>query len=442
MPERRLIALVASLALLVVAFVMLGPGKARPVQAVRLYGGPLPEGAREASFRLVAIEEDCGFRAKVAGAKLRVVAEGEGTARWEGATGPDGTAEVRLGWEQAPTGPVRLRVTNEEGKFLAAGELPRQVEGWGEGEGRPAELSGNRTGEIALRVAVVRGLLAAPFLERVLIDASLRGAPAAQARLRVAATGARLGQAGEEASLVTDAMGRAVLEVAPLSHAPELFVEAKLGEAEGRFEAVLPVLPGAMWLEPAEAGVAKRKIVSPVERKVAYVAVATPRVRLFGAAVPLVPDGRGLAEGVLDLGPVLPLLREEPHAVLMLASSEDFEGAGTAAWPLWTEADPFALVVRPIGDVLLLDGLPEARAMEAKRRRRAALWAGAALGVATVLESLLLVRAARRGRLARANGIEADLVRGAGPTLALAIAATLLALAAVGFVVLLRAVGS
>lgn len=447
MAERRLIALVASLALLAVAFVMLGPGRARPIQAARLYGGPLPEGASETSFRVVVVEESGGFRAKVAGARLRAMAEAA-QAPWEGATGPDGTAEVRLAWEQAPTGPVVVRVTDEAGEVLAEGELPRRPEKWGEGKDFRADLPGKATGEVVVRAAAQRGVLAAPFADTIVVEARHGGLPAANARLTITAHGARLvGASGEDAASLavkTDARGRASFEVAPLSHAPELRIEAVSGEAEGRLDATLPVLPGAMWLEPGDETATTRRILSPVVRQVAYLAIATPRTRLFGAAVPLAPDGKGQAEGVLDLEPLLPALRNEPGAVLTLASSEDFEGAGTVAWPLWADADPFGSVVRPIKDVLLLDGLPEARAKEGERRKRAAAWAGGALVVAAVAEVWLLYRAARRGRSSALDESDAELAlvnpsRGGGLTLVVAIAVTLLALAAVGVVVLLRA---
>ena len=445
MNERRLIPIVASLALLVVAFVVLGPGRAMPILAARLYGGPLPEGVSQTSFRVVVLEEESGFRAKVAGTRLRAIAEaGEDRAQWEGTSGPDGSAEVRLVWQRPPSGPVRLRLFDEEERLLVEGELPRTVEGWGEGEGWSAAISGNRKGEIVIRAAAMRGVLAAPFAETIVVEAMHGDLPAAHATLKVRAYGASLaGEERSELSLRADDRGRASFELLPFAHHAELVIEAELGVAKGHFSASLPVLPGAMWLEPGDSPT--RRIVSPVPRQLAYVAIATPRARLFGATVPLVPDGRGQAEGVLDLTEIMETLRAEPRAMLTLASSETFEGAGTVAWPLWPDENPFTFVARPIRDMPLLDGFPRAKASDAQRRKRAAAWAGGALGGAAVVEGILLYRAARRGRrLREEDGNDAVLVfagdpRRDGLALALAVVVTLLALATVGVVMLLGA---
>ena len=138
-------------------------------------------------------------------------------------------------------------------------------------------------------------------------------------------------------------------------------------------------------------------------------------------------------------------LGESVRAMLTLASSETFEGAGTVAWPLWPDENPFTFVARPIRDMPLLDGFPRAKASDAQRRKRAAAWAGGALGGAVVVEGILLYRAARRGRrLREEDGNDAVLVfagdpRRDGLALALAVVVTLLALATVGVVMLLGA---
>lgn len=204
-------------------------------------------------------------------------------------------------------------------------------------------------------------------------------------------------------------------------------------------------MPGAIWLEPAAPEATSRRLVSPVPREVAYVSVATPRARIFGAAVPLTPTEDGYAAGSLDLSALPPALGDEGPVVVTVASSLRFDGAATVGWPLSPPPDPFAGVWQPIADAVLLDGMPRAEAADRERRKHAAWSSLAVLALATFAEAFLLVRAARMGKMAAASdGMTAGITlasRDGSLRLLLAIALALLTFAGVGIVAIWLSAG-
>lgn len=437
----------------IVAALMLGPGRTRPIVAAQLWGGPIARDARPSSYRAVIVERHGGLERLVAkSVALEATASNGARGSWEGASGEYGTADIGLAWDRPPVGAIEARLRDADGQVLAEGSLPEHPEGWATGSSTPALVRGHARGEIAIRVAALRGVLAAPFREEMVTELRQSGMPVANARVAISTAGAVLDRgeaAGSALTLTTDARGRAHFGLAPNSHDVELVIEATSREASGRFEARLPVLLGAMWLEPAAADARLRTIVSPVPREVAYFSVATREARLFGATVALHPDGRGFARGQVDLGAISPALREEPLAHATLASSFAGQGAGTVGWPLSAFDDPFTAASRAFRDVPLLDGIPPAQALERDRRRRAAWVSGLVLLVAALVEGVLLSRAARAGKLSRAQasaeGADEALfdvapVHGA-LGLYIALVLTLLAFAAVGIIVILQSTG-
>lgn len=455
-PERKLIAAVAGCAVLFVALLMLGPGRARPVLSARLYGGATAEGARQTSFRIVLVRRDGGYEEKLGGRALYVhltKPNGQRTV-WEGTTAREGTAEVTVTWEVDSPGPVQVHVKDTEGQVLAEGELPERPAAWGPSEALRSELRGHVTGELAIRAAVLRGLLAAPFPEEVVIEVRHDGVPVEKALVKVSSVGAAIASHDKEnagppnaaasVTSMTDHLGRARLRAQPVSHDAELEVEASLGEASGAFVARLPVTPGAMWLEPANRDALVRTIVSPVPREVAYVSIATRQARLFGATVPLRQDGRGHAVGSLDLNPVLPSLRAESPVYVTVASSLGFDGAGTVGWPLVPAEDAFEASSYAFRDVLLLDGMPERVVADRERRRKMAWLSAFVLAAAASIEAWLLVRAAR-GAGSAVLAEDAEDARKIAPArngihrLTIAVLVTIFAFAAVGALVLWQA---
>lgn len=407
-------AIVAAGAIAMVALLMLVIGGAQPILGVRLWGGAIAPESGRASFRVLLAERERGFESAAAGRRIRILAwtaEGE-RAAWEGVTGPDGSAEASLLWEGHARLPITVRVEDDEGEILGEAELPTRLDDWGPGQSFPSKLRGRVEGELSISAALVRGVLAPPFREEAVVELREGGAALAEARIEVSAEGALLddgkgqGDLRPKLRLSTDAEGRARFGITPSFFDVSLVVEALEGARSGRFEAKLPVLQGAIWLAPSAEDPRLRTIVSPVSRERAYLSIATAERRVFGASVELISDGRGHASGEVDLSSIFPAISHETSAILTLASSPDFQGAGTVGWPLFAPSDPFSGASHPIRDVLLFDSMPERERLEEDRRRGVARISGLILLIAAVAEAFLLLRASRAGHLivARTEG--------------------------------------
>ncbi|WP_437619490.1 hypothetical protein [Sorangium sp. So ce1151] len=399
------------------ALVLLGPGTQRMATGVRVWGAPVA-GSEALALRIEGVRRLYGADDPAALQDLEVSAASAGAPleRWTGSTGEDGIAEALL---RAPGGlqePVVVRIARDGGAQLLLEEqrvplvpaLPATETSALPGAAHGGALPGAAHGELRLRVTAARGAMAAPFPERVRVAVETEdGAPAAGARVEASAVGADLeGQGSGPVQVMADARGAAELTLKPLAHAVELSLRAtRPGSAppgtrgspgEGTWEGTMPVIPGAIWLDPG--GLAGERpalrLISPAPKPRAYVSIGGAHGRLLGAVVPLAPDGAGYFAGALTL-PDGPALGAGAVEWAVIASDPYEQGAGTVAWPLSPTAGPAA----PRRVALLADGLPAAEAREQARAsgaRRAGL---AVLGATAVAQMLLLAlrsRAARR----------------------------------------------
>ncbi len=399
MPGRIATYVIPAVAVVATAIVLLGPGAARPVFGARVRGSPA-EGASVLAVRLEGVRRIFAIDDAAALDGLVVEATGPaGTARWEGATGTDGIAEAAL---VAPGGAWRGRIAlraQRNGLVLADGafDLPeRRAE-----PPRRAMIAGTTTGDLRVEVEAVRGAFAAPFWDALRITVGGAPHPAASAAgvvLELGAVGADLG----ESRAVTGSDGSATVSVRPQHHQVELSVAARdvVGRT-GRWEGGLPVVPGAIWLDPgrsaagqstkesAEAAPTKLRLVSPSPRDRAYVSIFDARGRIAGAVVTLAPDVAGFHSGEAELS--LPAR----SALAALVAGDPFEqGAGTTAWPL-----------RPTEGIwpapkleLLLDGLPGAEAREKQRAWHARRLGIGIIALGALIEAVLLVALGRRAQ--------------------------------------------
>jgi hypothetical protein len=301
----------------------------------------------------------------------------------------DGTCDVDLELATPARGAVRVDVTTADGRAnLASGDIARGADGWDRGPMRPRRLPDASHGDLTLEVEASRGVFAAPFRDRLVVRVRRGDTPARGAKVSLRTDAAIVvGAADGEGSVTLPASdeGGVAFTVEPRTHTVEVTIEANLAGLSGSWEGLLPVVPGAMWLDPA-SGARDMRVVSPVARDVVYATLATRHARLWGGAVPLAPDGRGYAVGTIDRVP-------EPTAEpvwLTLASDPRASGSGTIGWP----ANGPALAEGELAfrDWLLLDGMPAAERRDADRRGRARWLAAAALGGAAVIEGVLLAR--------------------------------------------------
>ncbi|AUX24878.1 hypothetical protein SOCEGT47_054180 [Sorangium cellulosum] len=429
------------------ALVLLGPGAPRGVTFVRVWGAPVA-GSEALSLRLEGVRRLHGADdpAALSGIEVSATSAGSPLDPWTGSTGSDGVGEALL---RAPGGleePVVVRVARDDdaGALLearvpllearvpllppprAAGTPAAGTPAAGTPAAEAAPLPGVTRGALRLRVTAARGVLAAPFPElvRVVVETE-SGAAVAGARVEASAVGADLdGQGSGPALVEADARGAASLTVTPRSHAVELTVRAtppagaRPGSpatpgATGTWEGRLPVIPGAIWLDPARlAGDPPAlRLISPAPRTRAYVSLGDARGRLLGAVVPLAPDGAGFSSGELAL-PGEPALRATGWVVV--ASDPREQGAGAVAWPL----SPAAAAATPRRVALLADGWPAAEARERARASRARRRGLLVLGAAAAAEMLLLAieaRSARRRLAAHLAAASGGAGEGGGP---------------------------
>ncbi|WP_437731147.1 hypothetical protein [Sorangium sp. So ce1335] len=401
------------------AVVLLGPGAQRMTTGVRVWGAPVV-GSEALALRIEGVRRLYGADDPAAIPSIEVSAASAGAPLegWTGSIDTDGIGEALL---RAPDGlkdPVVVRIARD-GEALLEEQVPLASSFPAEesalpGAGRAGALPGAAQGELRVRVMAPRGAMAAPFPEwvRVVVEAE-DGTAVAGASVEASAVGADLaGQGSGPVEVTTSAHGTAELAIRPLSHAVELTVRAtplggRMGVpgAQGSWEGRLPVIPGAIWLDPGGLRGERPalRLVSPAPRPRAYVSIGGARGRLLGAVVPLAPDGAGFFSGTLALpdGPA-----RDAAGWAVVASDPYEQGAGTVAWPLAPAARPDP----PRRVALLADGLPAAEARERARVSRARRAGLAVLGAAAAAQMLLLAlrsRAARRrleAHLAAASG--------------------------------------
>ncbi|WP_437950607.1 hypothetical protein WME98_07125 [Sorangium sp. So ce296] len=407
------------------ALVFLGPGAQRMATGVRVWGAPVA-GSEALALRVEGVRRLHGADDPAALPAIEVSATSGGAplAGWSGSTGKDGIGEALLRAGGGLKAPVVVRI-RRGGDALLEQEVPLSPPLPAEASALPgaahaSALPGAAHGELRLRVTVARGAMAAPFPEPVRVAVETEdGAPVPGARVEASAVGAELrGQDSGPAQITADARGAAELTIRPLAHTVELTLRAaRPGSAappgargaSGSWEGRLPVIPGAIWLDPA--GLAgerpELRLTSPAPKPYAYVSIGGGHGRLFGAVVLLAADGGGFFSGTLALPDGQP-----PGAAgwAVVASDPYEQGAGTVAWPLSPAASPVA----PRRVALLADGVPAAEARErarASRARRAGLVVLGAAGAAEMLLLALRARTARRrlaAHLAAASGGEGE----------------------------------
>ena len=386
---RTAIVVIPTVAVAVTALVLLGPGALRPAVGVRLRGVPWA-GGQIVTFRLEAVKSlyDVDEVTALAGIHVDAVAGSARLGTWSGDADTDGIAEVRL---ESPTpieGPLGVVVTRD-GVLLGKGTIPL----------RPAEpiashrgiLAGTAQGALAIQVEAVRGALAAPFPETLAFTVTevLGGAPV-QADLELAVVGGELYAPGSAANaagealpyrLTTNDRGAARVVIKPLSHDVELTITAKTLEKTGRWEGLLPIVPGAAWIDPA-GGLGPLTVVSPAPHAFAYLSFWSEAGRVAGASLPLSKDADGFYRARIT-----PSLPTNARILYVSVAGDPLEmGAGTVAWPL--RPAEAAVATRPFE--LLLDGIPTARIHE-KSRAWAARGTGLAVIAAAALAEILLL---------------------------------------------------
>jgi hypothetical protein len=370
---------------LVVTLALVGAGAARPYRVARLWGGPTGGTRQSVRAEVLDVVEDRGavLESPVGEGTVTLGLHAPGFDALRSAPlDPEGGAELAF---ELPPGarPLELSVS-QAGKELARGKISLEREPWVKVARRRGGWVVTELGDLELRVAPMRGALAVPFEESLLVEVSRDGAAATNLELRASATGARV----TPASVMTDAHGRAMLKIAPEEHVVSLTVEAGSPGSGARASFGLAVVPGALR---ARREGSELVVEAPVPREIAYFALVTERERLLGGRASFQPNPRG---EMLARVPLPPLPAEPVYAVV--SSERDLRSPASVGWPLAIGASGEPERTFDAVEALLLDGRPRAMLREAQRRSRVR-WAVAAFSAAALtIELLLLIAFTKR----------------------------------------------
>ncbi|HMI86442.1 MAG TPA: hypothetical protein VK550_20255 [Polyangiaceae bacterium] len=443
MQARTLLLAVPSLAMVVVGIAMFGPGAVQPFDGARIRGGPT-EGLRRLSWRITVLER---FRSidstrDIGAIAVRARNGDQSEARARCQTRNDGTCDVMLDFSADVSGPIHAAVTAEgDGAILAEGDFAGNTAQWGQAPGHPARLLGKASGDFTVDVDARRGVFAAPFRDDLVVTVHDGDAPLRDAKVTLRTDAADLDNAPASndpetsLTLVSSERGEVTFGVAPRMHTVAVDIEVTALGRSAAWHGILPVVPGAIWLDPTSYANGAIRVWTPVPRDVAYVTLATPSARLWGGVIPLVSsDPRG-PRGHIDwpAGTRAPETGTPEPMWVTLSSDPLQTSAGTVGWPVsrasWPVHPTAILDERPFRDLLLLDGMPAAEQRDRARRYRARSLSAVALGAAALLEGVLL-----------AHGAQARGFRAWAWT-AIAIATVALAFAAIGVVVMWKTTG-
>jgi hypothetical protein len=360
---RFLLALLPLTTFVVVGVLVLGLGAPRPIEFVRVWGGPTDRSSRFSAW----VEAEAEGGRPLAGVKLRLSAQpAQGSARTVTTMlDLEGRAEVSFDFERAP-GSFELRVDGEHG-LRGQGQVALSSQRWLAGAGRHGGFSRlPQASALKLQIAPARGVFAVPFPGQLWVRVTRDGQAVASAKVQLKSDGAQLGFESTE----TGADGLARFALTPSEHVVTVRASAVAPDgARGELFSNVPVVPGAIEVERQGSSLRVR---SPIERSAAFIALVTEQGRWSGARVPLSAVGDGTAVGVLELSalpgePTWAVAKSEPSA----------PSSGCVGWPLFESAEPG--VTLDVADTRLLDTEKVARTREHQRRlgiRRLALGVG------------------------------------------------------------------
>lgn len=399
-PPRRLspveIALysVPSIAVLSAAATML-IGASPRVLGARIHGGP-PAADGTLALRFSVLEYDQSIFVPQSHLNLALqIKRGPGSVVI-GQTDSDGAWETRipLGSSLAPTLSLELLANGIE-RVIPHAEIPISPPSFALSQHLISpELPGSNSGDFKFSVKLARATMAAPFDETLIVRATQSsGLPASNAKVNI---DGEVLFSGNQDDLHLDNDGAVRLVMRPINHAARLEILARIPgnpELEGSWKTVLPVQPGAMWLDPKALLQQKISVFSPVRHRAAYLTIFNQNCRFFSTRLELLPDQEGGSQGSMPLPPAIP----DPAWLLV---SPDPPGQGqekdTVAWPLSTKEVASASSLQT---PLLFDGMPAALARSRSRSILARRVSTLVLALAAFLESgLLLVRARRAKR--------------------------------------------
>jgi hypothetical protein len=368
----------------VTAGVLLGPGRAGPVDGLRVRA-LVAEGAEATSLALTTTRHAEGQRHPLQIDGLVVeLGNDDASARWTGATSASGQADVNLMLPRPATGVLTLRIAGPltaEGTITAQPPLPQTLT-------PPIFVEG----EPRLSVWLPRGFAVPEMPEELVVTAATEGPDAKDvddtnaATMEVQADGASIDPPGAPESTCKDGCVHTWrLRVVAGANTAQLTVTVTAARGTTRWQGSIPLAPGRIWLDP-HARDWRLRAPHPVDE--AQVVLLSPFGRLWATTVTMSVDDRGFATGAVEPPSPWPP-GPRPHALALASDGE----AEAAIWPL----PPYGsghLQARP--EELVVDTLPEAIAAEDARATGARRPAYALVLAAGLFELIFLAHRARR----------------------------------------------
>jgi hypothetical protein len=368
----------------------------RPELAARVFGGPTAASHFSGFVELVELELSDARAA--AGRSVDVRVSGAGFEPKSSSVRSDAAGRAWFAFtlpEQERDPRLELTITertNARERVRARGSVLRNRAEWqAHATRRGGWVNGSSASTLRVRAAALSGVLAVPFQSQFVVEVSTTSGPLANARVELQADGAEFEPGQRELRRETGADGRATFPLRPFEHFAELrahVTTSEHGEAELRLG--LQIVPGAFF--PMLQG-SQLRIRSPVPRAEAFFAIVDETSRYQGGRVALNPASNGTADAVVELTG----LPARPFWVV-LSSEPDLASPAAVGWPMGERArEPLATF--DVRDVLLYDGIPEARERQRIHQRRTLLLASGACVLALLLVATWLVRSVRASKL-------------------------------------------
>ncbi len=365
-------------------------GRVRSGPAARIYGGP-PGPDSIAAWRVCAVDRAVGVELPIRHSPIAVVLHiGSRRIALDAVTDDEGAAEVRIPLgSPAESAQVEVLLAGPEPRMLCAGRVPLSVPAWAASQhADPLPIPGSAEGSLAVSVSPMRGSFAAPYPDKVSIRVIDPTSLLPVSGVAVSIKGQGMAWDGPP-SATTDDQGRVRLGLRPLDHEVRLEVLATAPGRQGRWTGLLPVVPGALWLDPRGAADGRLRISSPVGHRFAYVTTVDRSSRLHATRIPLTPDeGGAFGEASIPTPP--------RGAWLLLSPDPPGRETPSVAWPVLApdSADP-----RPslrMRTPLLVDGMPMAERLMKRQSLRTRVRALSVLGLGALLEAALMWLRARQ----------------------------------------------
>ncbi len=430
--EKLLVVLTPAVAMTAVA-IGLRLGARGALRAAVVYGAPAAVGAPRLAWQMVVFDQVEGAREPVAALPVDVVAHASGSsdeasAAWHGVTNVDGVAEALLALPRA--GRVELEVRSGS-EVLARGDARPEP-------ARPSVAAqtgwlrfARREGPIALDVAALGERVAPGYPAELWVRATDATTHAPLRDVSVALEDDTSLSIGATTVARTDSRGWVRIVATPVGLAVTVTLRARSPDARaGAWIGGLYMSPGAPRLDLAPRTAPDAPIAldvsMPTARSTAYLEIDDAAGRAWAATPPLAvgPDGApgahveapGLAPGLYWA-----VASADPEAAGAL-------GAGTIARPFFVASSDDAALslgmdreacspprdpreagdavssclalssIAPVPRWVALDGFVMQRALDREARARGLAVAVGAIAIASVLEGMLLLRAAANSR--------------------------------------------